>query len=1037
MPERRDTIRIVARLIMLALLGLCSLPMQLVPAASEALNVENAPTSASVPDDWQDAQVLYASDFESEFEAATPGSWHFIPTTIREEAPELPCAVRHTREGGHVLKAEQHYWLQWPHKVSSGHLRVQFDLYPLPARSGSLCLYLPDLGEPVDFGYPQPIEYGPYLMAEWPEAEITSRNARNQPTALGKLQPNTWQRVTIIVDLDERRFQLFIDGEQRGEDMEFRDYRWFSGTDRLYFYRQYGSSGAGADLLDNVSVHHLPSGSETRIRRPTDLPAPPVIPAHALQSTPKLDGDLSESAWDDAYHTDRFYTLAGEATNEPRMEAWLGYQDDCLYLATRLWPQNMDRVRSSAQRRTQGGWGYIEIFIDPSLNKHEGKYLHLGYDAASNKIQEQGMGQPWDAEWTVATALGKDNWTAEVRIPFAALVAACPPRDTWGINICRGQAIGPDNAALSPTFGNFHVPARFARLTGLSRLITSALRCTLQLPEPLFTGEAQVQATVTGGHTVADKPLELLLIAEGPEGVKSREIVDFTRGDPEGAQMLPVPVGIPKDGPYYFWAQVWLAGEVPDEGTRGGAPLARTVSTFALAVSRGTLLLRTDRNYYTTETTARVRGRLLGQPLPQGSSAVLQIRSPEAQFADQTLLDIHRVVKHVPFMVELPLTDLPLGQMELNVQLLRPDQSKVATARVPLVRRMPQPNEVKIRWDNVLIVDGQPFFPLYIWTKRDLILAHDLGCNAVLMPYAKYLTPERLQLAKELGIRIILRPSHIYRSQEAPGRIEAFRDEAPLLGWFVEDEPHADNKEQATAIEHMVNLLSEMDRYHPTYINIMSNWADAHAYALATDAFGADPYASSGYYRERHVADSTRLLLAATRGQRPIWQTLQVFHPRNDHVHPTPAEFRHSVYSAVVHGATGLGFWGTAVRSGGSDEDIRGLLSDKPLWQEVREVVHTIRELTPVLTSEERVSEGASCQNAHVAIMNKRWQGQHYVWALNMRDAPDTATLSLPVATGELVNLIRPGGSWSFTGGTCKVPLEPLQPLVLRLEEPE
>ena len=192
--------------------------------------------------------------------------------------------------------------------------------------------------------------------------------------------------------------------------------------------------------------------------------------------------------------------------------------------------------------------------------------------------------------------------------------------------------------------------------------------------------------------------------------------------------------------------------------------------------------------------------------------------------------------------------------------------------------------------------------------------------------------------------------------------------------------------------------------------------------------------ASYFHYNPRWVARATRRLISATRGQRPAWQLLQIFHYPVTRTHPTPAEFRHSAYSAVVHGANGIGLWSSDLKAGRAREDIRGLLANRKLWQEVKRVIRAVRRLSPVITSEGLIEKPAACDNEHLAVLNKRWNSHLYVWLLNMRAAPETALLRLPVQRGKLINEIRPGGEFTFRNGQCELPLEPLQPMVLRVQ---
>ena len=43
----------------------------------------------------------------------------------------------------------------------------------------------------------------------------------------------------------------------------------------------------------------------------------------------------------------------------------------------------------------------------------------------------------WDSKWSVRTAIGKDGWTAEARVPYEAFGVTPKPGDRWGFNLTR------------------------------------------------------------------------------------------------------------------------------------------------------------------------------------------------------------------------------------------------------------------------------------------------------------------------------------------------------------------------------------------------------------------------------------------------------------------------------------------------------------------------------------------------------------------------------------------------------------------------
>ena len=991
----------------------------------DALKVEDAPPPAPRVGAWQKARVIYEDDFEGAVEGAHPFPWKFnrvagVPNPRRMQ-------IRRTQGGGHVIHTQGAggHWIRWSNKLVGGKLRVQFDLLRLGGSKGWGSLNIHGRGEPADYGWDPITNIGPYFRVKWPSGQFACEDSKEILHAVGTLPPDRWHRIVIIADMERNVFRVTINGKGPKREYPFRNPRWFDGADSL-------AIGGDHLLLDNASVRYLPGDGKQIPRKPARAPLL-TIPVGRLAAAPKLDGRL-EDAWKQAWHTDRFFRLDGTPANEPYTEVWLGCGDGFLYLATRVRPKDMARIRNSAKSTTGRIWNNIEIFIDPSGATRPGKYLHFFLNPAGRLGQEQGMGGPLKARWEVVSRVTEKEWICEARFPLVELIGACPPENVWGINVCRGKDIGPDFAALSPTYGNFHVAPRFARLTGLADAVATAMRCELAVPEPAYTGEVALRAKLSGGNVAPGRPLKLVLDVKAPDGSRRTEEFSFRRGRGAGQDLI-AKVTLSAPGNYYFQAKVYPAS------ADKGLPLAVTPLTYAYVQQRGALDTRTDRNYYTHEKVARIRCTLLGRDVPAGSTARLRVRNKGAKSSDKPLSEITRTVSASPFTMELPLRGLPFEPMELDLALTKPsDTNPLSETTFALRRYPPHHNEVKIRWDNVILINDEPFFPLFAWGDNDIVVkAHDFGCNAYCDMWHGHLNKELLTMARRFNVRGIVGHCTPNQIASAPGKLLEFRDEVPILAWFMEDEPGTVNGRPHENLAKLIEVTRKYDPYHPTYVNLSAHvklWESALAYGLACDVIGSDPYAaSSGQYRAHEVPEHTKMLVKASRGRRPIWQVLQVhFYPDNLHAHPTPAEFRHMAYSAIVHGATGLGLWGTGQGAGGGAENIRGLLSSKALYDEVKVVMRALRRLSPVLVSDEPVGEPALCLDKSVTILNRRLNGRLYVWLVNPTESSREITLRLPKQSGTLVNEVRPGGRFKVEGGSCRLNLQPLQPMVLRLD---
>ena len=93
----------------------------------------------------------------------------------------------------------------------------------------------------------------------------------------------------------------------------------------------------------------------------------------------------------------------------------------------------------------------IEIFL--SVPDSEKEYYHFAvnpsgtlYDAASYENSAK-----WNPRWKAVITIGKDRWTAGIRIPFEAFGKVPEPGDVWGFSIKRTRGVRND-------FGNSGFP---------------------------------------------------------------------------------------------------------------------------------------------------------------------------------------------------------------------------------------------------------------------------------------------------------------------------------------------------------------------------------------------------------------------------------------------------------------------------------------------------------------------------------------------------------------------------------------------------
>ena len=206
----------------------------------------------------------------------------------------------------------------------------------------------------------------------------------------------------------------------------------------------------------------------------TDLPE---IRAVKVGTAPQIDGRLDDPCWQKAAQASDFVIYqTGKKATVPT-EAYLAYDDDCLYIAFNCSEPHPDKIQSLVKQRDGGvsADDCVEVFIQPGHSARMGgeRYYHFILNATNVQDDQQrgpgARGRDWDGDWKSAASIGADAWTAEMAIPFYNLAQDISPGGDWAINLCREKRTPPKEiSSWSYSPEGFHRPERFGRLTGLA-----------------------------------------------------------------------------------------------------------------------------------------------------------------------------------------------------------------------------------------------------------------------------------------------------------------------------------------------------------------------------------------------------------------------------------------------------------------------------------------------------------------------------------------------------------------------------------------
>jgi hypothetical protein len=367
---------------------------------------------------------------------------------------------------------------------------------------------------------------------------------------------------------------------------------------------------------------------------------------------------------------------------------------------------------------------------------------------------------------------------------------------------------------------------------------------------------------------------------------------------------------------------------------------------------------------------------------------------------------------------DFSLGDLPLGSYTLRAEVSFGEEMVASdTAFLDIVPS--DASGVFFRDDKIAVVHGVPWFPIGLTSISPLAdeaehLARD-GFN-LLVPNLnstgnKQAVQASLDRAEELGLYIIeWNNAWVYQRGESASedRERALRamaenvgDHPAFLGLMCDEAlwngvPESD----------VMHAYATMRRLMPTHV-FWQNQAprntieDLARYCRAADVSGMDIYPVEGANHSdlpnktlSVVGDEVEKNRQTVHDRKPIWAILQGFGwsvwEKDPSLHkraPTWPETRFMAYHAILHGATGIIYWGANYEDRDSD-----------IWDSLRRMASELEELTPVLVSSDVVDVNVESAEGAVIAMGRRLGGKLWVLAVNERDVQVEAKLKLPDA---------------------------------------
>lgn len=193
--------------------------------------------------------------------------------------------------------------------------------------------------------------------------------------------------------------------------------------------------------------------------------APPTYPCYQPAVAPAPDGDIAgDPAWRNIPPVTGFSVLGGTFTVAKQTTVQACWDREALYVAMTCEEPDAAQLKPTV---ADGGAAWlddgIEIFVEPA----SGAPVHQFVITAAGA---RGSGEvfPDIAKVRVGTAIDRDAYSVEARIPLSILGAAPTAGDRWRANFCRNiqttQSGGDKFTSWAPVKQRFLEPESFAGL---------------------------------------------------------------------------------------------------------------------------------------------------------------------------------------------------------------------------------------------------------------------------------------------------------------------------------------------------------------------------------------------------------------------------------------------------------------------------------------------------------------------------------------------------------------------------------------------
>lgn len=169
------------------------------------------------------------------------------------------------------------------------------------------------------------------------------------------------------------------------------------------------------------------------------------LPAVRVSTPPVIDGNLNDACWLELPTAEPFYDEQTGKEPEDRTVAWIGYDDENIYVAFYCYDSEPHRISGIETRNDAGfvGEDKVRLRINPFNSRRGDEESRLTVNPLGTQNTNFAGGRAnhkdWKGQWFSAARMVEDGWTTEMAIPWKNLTR--PKTDgkprTLGLNFER------------------------------------------------------------------------------------------------------------------------------------------------------------------------------------------------------------------------------------------------------------------------------------------------------------------------------------------------------------------------------------------------------------------------------------------------------------------------------------------------------------------------------------------------------------------------------------------------------------------------